>query len=204
MPDMYWIPHPLVLQGRLVRLEPLQAAHIPALVRIARSPEIWEHLPHDGTDAVALERELRSALIKRSTGEQYPFTVFTATGAVAGSTRFFDLFPEHKKLEIGWTWYDPLVWGTGINLECKYLLLEWCFEKRRVQRVQLKTRTANLRSQGAIRKLGAVQEGILRKDRISNTGETRDTVVFSIIDDDWPAVKARLQGLMAQRTAPTV
>jgi RimJ/RimL family protein N-acetyltransferase len=197
---MYWIPHPTVLEGFGLRLEPLVSSHIPELVRVGKDPQIWNYLPTRGAEKGVLETELRSAILKRSTGEQYPFTVISH-GSIVGSTRFFDMHPDHKKLEIGATWYTPTAWGSGVNAACKFLLLQFCFESLAVQRVQLKTRDVNLRSQAAIRKLGAVQEGILRKDRILPTGETRDTVVFSILDEEWPVVKGglleRISGIRA-------
>lgn len=195
---MYWIQHPVVLEGRKVRLEPLQYNHVPALIAIASRPEIWSHFPIDGTDAAAMDKELRSAIMKRTTGEQYPFTIFEkGTNAIIGSTRLFDIFFEHKKLEIGWTWYAPAYWGSGLNTECKLLLLTYCFERLGAKRVQLKTRDTNLRSQAAIKKIGAVMEGTLRNDRTMRDGSTRHTVLFSIVEDEWITVKDRLQQMVA-------
>jgi len=197
---MNWIQHPLRLEGERIILEPLQQNHLPLLTAIAKNKTIWEHLPLDGADEQTLIGNLKQAILKRSYGEQYPFVVVEKnTGNICGSTRLFELFPEHKKLEIGWTWYAPQYWGNGYNLECKLLLLTYCFETLGVQRVQLKTRTTNLRSRAAIVKLGAKQEGILRKDRIMPGSLVRDTVVFSIIDDEWPEAKTRLRRLMEER-----
>lgn len=193
---MSWIPHPLSLEGSHVRLEPLEYSHIPLLLDAAAFPEIWQYLPFDGTDRGAFEAELKNAVLKRRAGEQYPFAVRRlADGEVVGHTRFFDLYPEHKKLEIGWTWYRPDVWGSGINIECKLLLLTYCFEVLMTNRVQLKTRDANARSAAAIRKIGASFEGTLRKDRLLWDGTTRDSLLFSIINDEWPQVKEQLIGL---------
>lgn len=195
---MNWIPHPTVLEGRMVRLEPLAPSHFEALLTISQRPEIWTHLPCDGTDRRNLERELRSAMLQRAQGMQYPFTIIDAhTGAVIGSTRLFDLHPEHKKLEIGWTWYDPAYWGSGHNLECKLLLFRFCFDTLKVHRIQLKTRDTNQRSQAAIQKVGAVYEGTLRKDRVMPDGRVRDTMVYSVLDDDWPEVERRLEDKVA-------
>ncbi len=190
---MSWIPHPIFLEGGLVRLEPLAYEHIPALLDAAADPDIWHYLPFDGTDRGAFEAELKNAILKRRAGEQYPFTVRRlADGAIVGHTRFFDIFPEHRKLEIGWTWYRPDVWGSGLNTECKLLLLMYCFEELKANRVQLKTRDVNKRSAAAIRKIGGTFEGALRKDRVLRDGSTRDSLLFSIVDDEWPAVKERL------------
>ena len=151
---MNWIQHPVILEGEKVKLIPLTTEHIPELVKVAQQREIWEHLPIAGYDEKVLTSNLKEAILKRSYGEQYPFTVVEkATNSIYGSTRLFEIFPQHKKLEIGWTWYAPSFWGTGYNIECKYLLLEYCFETLRANRVQLKTRNTNLRSQAAIKKI---------------------------------------------------
>lgn len=196
---MSWIPHPITLEGTLVRLEPLDYEHIPALLDAAAYPEIWHYLPFNGTDRAAFEAELKTAVLKRRAGEQYPFTVRRlADSAVVGHTRFFDIYPEHKKLEIGWTWYRPDVWGTGVNTECKLLLLTYCFEVLATNRVQLKTRDVNARSAAAIKKIGATYEGKLRKDRVLWDGTTRDSLMFSIIDEEWLEVKERLTRIIRQ------
>lgn len=195
---MSWVKHPLVLEGELVRLEPLMHAHIPGLVTAGCAPEIWANLPLDGSNAPLLEQELKSAILQRVSGQHYPFAIIDRqSGDIIGSTRLFDLFPQHRKLEIGWTWYTPAYWGKRHNTECKLLLLTHCFEVLQTQRVQLKTRVTNERSRAAIRKIGGVEEGVLRKDRVMPNGETRDTVLFSIIDDEWPQTKLRLQQLLA-------
>ena len=184
-----------------MKLVPLQLEHLPELAKVAQHRTIWEHLPLDGSDEKTLIGNLKTAILKRAYGEQYPFTVIDkTTGNIYGSTRLFELFPEHKKLEIGWTWYDPAYWGSGYNIECKLLLLTFCFETLGVNRVQLKTRNTNLRSQAAIKKIGAKLEGVLRKDRIMPNGEVRDTVMFSIINEEWDEVKANLQNLLTEQT----
>jgi RimJ/RimL family protein N-acetyltransferase len=195
---MPWLSHPIRLQGALVRLEPLQEAHFDELIHSAADSRIWTHLPVDGNDGEKLRRELITAVLNRTVGSHYPFTVFAQDGnRIIGSTRFFDIFEEHKKLEIGWTWYHPNAWGKGYNTECKLLLLTHAFEVLSANRVQLKTRTTNLRSRAAIEKIGAVQEGILRADRIGRDGHIRDTVLYSIIAPEWPATKAHLQQMLS-------
>lgn len=199
-PPMFRIKHPVTPEGALVRLEPLGEHHFNDLMTAAADARIWTNLPIDGTDPKKLQTELRNALLHRAAGTQYPFTVIEkATGKAIGSTRLMELFPEHQKLEIGWTWYNPAVWGKGHNLECKLLLLTYCFETLNLNRVQLKTRDMNQRSQAAIQKIGGVFEGILRKDRIMPDGSVRDTVVFSILDGEWPAVKQALEGKLMAR-----
>ena len=131
--------------------------------------------------------------MKRGTGEQYPFTVIDRkTNKIIGSTLFHNIFPEHRKLEIGWTWYDPAYWRTGYNRECKLLLLTYCFETLKTVRVQLQTDENNMRSRTAILGIGATFEGIMRKERIRANGAFRNTVMYSIIDDEWAMVKEKL------------
>jgi N-acetyltransferase len=197
---MMTIQHPVVLEDEHILLQPLEAAHFDALIAIGQTPEIWTHLAIDGFMPDVLMTELKAALIKRTTGEQYPFTIVDKrTGAIIGSTRLYNIFPEHRKLEIGWTWYSPEYWGTGCNTACKLLLLTYCFETLHTVRVQLQTREQNLRSRAAIEKLGAKLEGILRNDRIRKEGISRNTAIFSIIDSEWLAVKQSLQQQLTDR-----
>jgi len=194
---MNWIKHPVILEGEKVKLVPMQKEHLPELIEAGKDPLIWEQLPVDGSRKGNMAMYINEAILKRVNGDQYPFTVLDRkTGAAIGSTRLFELFPEHKKLEIGWTWYDSRCWGRGYNTECKLLLLTFCFETLGVNRVQIKTRNSNIRSQQAIKKIGGKLEGILRKDRIMHSGEVRDTMVFSIIDDEWAALKPGLEQLI--------
>lgn len=189
---MNWIPHPTILEGVRVKLAPLDRQHFEPLATCAANTAIWKELPIDGCNEDALLTNLREALLKRASGEEYPFIVIDKkSGNIYGSTRLFDLHPEHKKLEIGWTWYHPSYWGSGYNTECKLLLLQFCFEQLRVNRVQLKTRFTNTRSRAAILKIGAKEEGILRNDRVQH-GIVKDTVIFSIINEEWPETKQRL------------
>lgn len=195
---MHYIEHPAIFEGERVKVLPLEEHHFEALVNIARAAEIWAHLPIDGTDKDILLTELRSAVLKRMTGEQYPFVVTEkATGNIIGTTRFHSIFPEHRKLEIGWTWYDPAYWGAGFNTECKFLMLSYCFEKLNAVRVQFQTRETNFRSREALQKIGAKFEGLLRKERIRYDGP-RNTAIFSIIDDEWQEVKAMLINKMTR------
>ena len=196
------IDHPVILTGKSVRLEPLSEIHFDDLVIIAAAPAIWENLPIDGTNKARLLSELKTALLHRANATQYPFVVIdTLTGKPIGSTRLIDIFPEHNKLEIGWTWYEPAYWGKGHNVECKLLLLRYVFEVLGVNRVQLKTRNTNMRSRAAIEKIGAKFEGILRKDRVAPDGQVRDTYLYSIIDEDWGEVEQRLLAMVSGRDA---
>jgi len=120
---MNWIQHPITLTGNKVVLVPLDSSHFPALLEIAKQEAIWQHMAIDGTNSDHFLLELKAALLSRANGEQYTFTIIDRlNGNVIGATRFLNVFPQHKKLEIGWTWYDPKYWGTGYNTECKLLL----------------------------------------------------------------------------------
>jgi len=190
---MNWIQHPVILAGEKVKLIPLENAHFDELVQVAANEKIWEHISINGADKDRMLQHLKSAVLKRATGEQYPFTVIDRTkNKIIGSTLFHNIFPEHRKLEIGWTWYDPAYWRTGYNRECKLLLLTYCFETLKTVRVQLQTDEKNERSRTAILGIGGVFEGILRKERLRANGAFRNTAMYSIIDDEWPEVKKRL------------
>lgn len=196
---MNWIQKPVLLEGQKVKLAPLGSEHFPSLLEIGKQKIIWENFTIDGSDEEQLISNLQSGMLMRASGEQYPFAIIDKkTGKTIGSTRFLNIFSEHRKLEIGSTWYDPAYWGTGYNTECKYLLLEHCFETLKTARVQLQTSEKNLRSRAAIQKIGATFEGMLRKERILPNGNFRNTAVFSIIDDEWPQVKQMLQKRLSE------
>ncbi len=133
------------------------------------------------------------ALTEREKGNQYPFVIYhKTTDKIIGSTRFFEIYPLDKKLEIGWTWIVKEYWGTEINFECKLLLLDFCFGNLKTRRVQIKTDSTNLRSRKAIEKIGGQFEGILRKDRMKENGVSRSAAYYSIIDDEWQAAKQKI------------
>jgi RimJ/RimL family protein N-acetyltransferase len=187
---MNWIQHPVKLEGKRVKLVPLESAHFADLAAIGRQDKIWEYMSMNGTDEARLLQHLKSAILKRATGEQYPFTVVDKLqNKIIGSTLFHNIFPEHRKLEIGWTWYDPEYWRNGYNRECKLLLLAYCFETLKTVRVQLQTDENNHRSRAAIVGIGATFEGVLRKERIRANGVFRNTAMYSITDDEWPDLK---------------
>jgi RimJ/RimL family protein N-acetyltransferase len=173
---------------------PLEHSHFDSLLEVGQQEKIWEYISINGADRSRLLQHLQSALLKRPTGEQYSFTVIDKkTNRIIGNTLFHNIFSEHRKLEIGWTWYDPAYWRTGYNRECKLLLLTHCFETLKTVRVQLQTDENNHRSRTAILGIGATFEGILRKERIRANGAYRNTVMYSIIEDEWPSVKDLLK-----------
>jgi RimJ/RimL family protein N-acetyltransferase len=157
-------------------------------------------MPADpSASAAAVTAWIHDALAERAAGTQFPFAIVElASGAAVGSTRYLNITPRDRGIEIGWTWLAPRMQRSAVNTECKYLLLRHAFETLGAIRVQLKTDARNLTSQRAIERLGAVREGVLRKHMIVLHGHQRDTVMYSITDDEWPAVKSRLAGLLAR------
>ncbi|SFG82563.1 Protein N-acetyltransferase, RimJ/RimL family [Priestia megaterium] len=185
------------LVGTAVKLVPLGKIHEQELYEAAKPKEIWEHLPVKVHSLSDMKRLIESALKAKQEGRELPFAVFDIEShSIVGSTRFLDISLLNKSVEIGWTWYHPSVWRTRVNTECKYLLLKYCFEELKLHRVQFKTDVRNKRSRKAIKRLGATQEGISRKHMILPDGYVRDSVIFSIIDDEWPFVKKRLEGFL--------
>jgi N-acetyltransferase len=177
------------LTGETVKLLPMEECHIPSLWEAAKPKEIWEFTAGKVYSLESAQKMVEDALRDREKGVSYPFVVVElVTNKIVGSTRFLDISYAHKSAEIGWTWYNPNVWRTKVNTECKYLMLQHAFENWNLNRVQLKTDARNIRSQNAIQRIGAVKEGVLRKDRIIEDGYIRDTVYYSILRDEWPLV----------------
>jgi RimJ/RimL family protein N-acetyltransferase len=190
---MNWITQPLILEGEKVKLVPLSNEYFDELTGIAADKRIWEFLSIPGWQKEELQIALKSALLKRMNGEEYPFVIIDKlTNKAIGSTRYMEMDEKFRKLEIGWTWYTPEYWGTKYNFECKLLLLTHAFEKMDCVRVQLKTWDKNLRSQAAIKKIGGKLEGTLRNHMIRYDGQIRNTVMFSIINSEWPEAKQAL------------
>jgi len=189
---------PVTLTGRLIRLEPLSLAHAPDLANAGSDESIWELMPYGLVTTVErMEDFIRDTLTRRSS--ELPFAVIhLGSGRAIGSTRYLDIRPEHRGLEIGGTWYAAAHQRTGVNTECKYLLLRHAFEDLGCIRVQLKTDLRNERSQRAIERIGGVEEGVLRNQMILPDGHHRATVMYSITDLEWPEVKARLERMMAR------
>jgi RimJ/RimL family protein N-acetyltransferase len=191
-----------VLTGRWVQLEPLTEQYRDALRSAADDERIWAHTLMVGRGP-EFDRWFADVLIERSAGRQFPFAVRRlADQAVVGSTSYLDPVARHRRVEIGSTWYVPDVWGTQVNPECKLLLLAHAFNVLGMNRVALCTDARNARSQAAIEKLGAVKEGVLRSHMVTQGGRVRDSVLYSIVSADWPAVKARLVARLAGTGRP--
>ncbi len=191
---------PVVLEGRHVRLEPLDLdRHWDGLRAIGLAQALWRFTAAKVRDEAELKCYFEKGLADQERGTALVFvTVQRATGRVAGSTRLANIVREHKRVEIGWTWLGLEFQRTALNTEAKYLMMRHAFETWGMMRVEYKTSSTNLKSQNAMRRLGLVEEGILRKWMYNEDGTTRDTMWFSCIDDEWPAMKARLEGLMAR------
>ena len=191
---------PVTLEGRHVRLEPLSPErHGDALAAVGLDPDLWRWTIVKVESAADLGRYVEAALAEQAAGRALPFaTVERAGGRVVGCTRFMAIAVRHRRVEIGSTWVAKPWQRTAINTEAKYLMLCHAFETWGCLRVELKTDTRNERSRQAMRRLGFVEEGVYRKHMITERGEVRDTVYFSVVDDEWPALKVRLEGLLAR------
>jgi RimJ/RimL family protein N-acetyltransferase len=183
------------LAGRLVVLEPLEPRHEEGLWEAASDPEIWRWMPLNAAKSRADFHEwVEDALALGRSGAQVPFAILTASGErEIGSSRYLTLRPEHRGLEIGFTWMARATWGTGANVEAKLLLLEHAFERLGCIRVEFKTEALNERSRRALAALPATFEGVFRKHMLVRGEERRDSAYYSVIDDDWPDVKAALR-----------
>jgi N-acetyltransferase len=189
------------LEGRIVRLEPLRPDHEEALWLASRDPQTWRWLNVvQPQTRVEWTDWFDQALGAAEAGTEIPFATLLRE-EVVGSTRFLAMRPEHRSVEIGWTWLHPRAWGTGANVEAKLLQLRHAFEEWSCRRVEFKTDASNERSRGALAALGATFEGVHRKHMLVRGGENRDSAWFSVTDDDWPAVFARLEARLAEKQA---
>jgi RimJ/RimL family protein N-acetyltransferase len=189
---------PVVLTGKHVRLEPLAEKHIPGLAEIGVGQTFWDFMVYGDIATVEDMRGwVQDILSRAEKGTDLPFVaIHLASGRVAGASRYLNIMPKDRGLEIGGTWYGLEFQRTQVNTECKYLLLQHAFETLDCIRVQLKTDSRNQRSQKAIERIGAVKEGILRNHMILPDGRIRDSVFYSILDTEWPEVKNKLEGMM--------
>jgi RimJ/RimL family protein N-acetyltransferase len=189
---------PVVLEGAHVRLEPLAPAHLDALCEVGLDPALWALSLSRIATRDDMRRYLEAALDERARGLSLPFAqVDRASGRVAGSTRFGNYEPRHRRVEIGWTWLAAPWQRTALNTEAKRLLLAHAFEALGLNRVELKTDARNARSRAAMRRLGAAEEGTFRRHMITDTGYVRDSVYFSVTAEEWPRVRAGLDARLA-------
>lgn len=199
------------LEGRLVRLEPLTVAHADGLWAASRDPRTWRWLPITQPQTrTAFDAFLGEALAAAAAGTELPLATVCCKqppgstlpsrpggGTVVGSTRYLVLTPEHRSVEIGWTWLHPDAWSTGVNVEAKLLMLEHAFESWGCRRVELKTDALNERSRKAMEALGATFEGIHRQHRLVRDGENRDSAWYSVLDSEWPRVREGLRARLS-------
>jgi N-acetyltransferase len=189
---------PVVLTGKHVRLEPMMEAHIPGLAAIGSGQSFWDFMVYGDVNSLDdMQNWVREILARAEKGTDLPFVVIhLASGRVAGATRYLNIMPKDRGLEIGGTWYGLEFQRTAVNTESKYLLLRHAFETLACIRVQLKTDLRNERSQRAIERIGAVKEGVLRNHMILPDGRYRHSVFYSILDTEWPAVKKKLEEML--------
>lgn len=189
---------PVMLEGRAVRLEPLGLHHLDGLCAVGLDPELWRLTVNRMPDRAAMERYVAAALDEQRAGSALPFaTMWRETGQVIGSTRFGNASPPNRRIEIGWTWLGRPWQRTRANTEAKYLMLCQAFDRWRCLRVEFKTSALNERSRAAIARIGAREEGILRRHMLNEDGSRRDSVFFSVIAEEWPEVKQRLETFLA-------
>jgi RimJ/RimL family protein N-acetyltransferase len=190
-----WV-RPVVLEGERIRLEPLSRAHLDGLAEVAFDDALWRWTLARPTDVAALRAWLETALANADAGTEVPFaTVEVASGRPIGSSRFLSIVPEHRRLEIGWTWVAAPWQRSGANREAKLLQLTHAFEVLDANRVEFKTDSLNVKSRAALLGIGATYEGIFRNHMVMPDGRLRHSAYFSVTRDDWPAVKAHLQRL---------
>jgi RimJ/RimL family protein N-acetyltransferase len=191
------------LRGQYVYLELLQPKHRPQLKTLAKDERIWEYtktLLVNQTFDEQFEKYMAAAEDIRNTGLQVSFVMRDAVNNnIMGMTRYYRVEPSNKRLSIGYTWYTPTYWGKVHNKECKLLLLRYAFEELHFQRVEFEVAHQNIRSQKAVEKIGGIREAVLRKHGLHADGTIRDTVVFSIIDDEWPQTKTLLLDLIERQ-----
>jgi RimJ/RimL family protein N-acetyltransferase len=188
-----WV-EPVVLEGSRVRLEPLRPDHLADLALVAFDPPLWEWTIMGPQDEAGLRRWVETALANADAGTERPFaTIDRATGRAIGGSRYLSIVPEHRRLEIGWTWVGTAFQRTGANREAKLLQLTHAFETLGANRVEFKTHARNQRSRNALAGIGATFEGVFRNHMVMPDGSIRDSAWFSVIAEEWPTVKASLE-----------
>jgi RimJ/RimL family protein N-acetyltransferase len=186
----------VILENEAVQLRPLTMEDLPLLLPFAlQEPELWKYSTVEAAGEAHLAAYMRQALDARKAGKEYPFIVFDKRQqAYAGSTRFYDIQPVHKTLQLGYTWYGKRFQGTGLNKHCKYLLLQYAFETLGVERVEFRADANNEKSIAAMKSIGCTVEGILRSNLLRPDGTRRNSIVLSILRHEWSAhVKEQLQ-----------
>jgi RimJ/RimL family protein N-acetyltransferase len=193
---------PVTLEGKHVRLEPLSLDHLDALTAVGLDPELWKFTTVNIRNRDEMRAYIQEALQLSAAGTVIAFaTRDKRSNAIVGSTRLADIQPHHRTMEIGWTWIARSHQRTAVNTEAKYLMLRHAFEEMKARRVMLKTDETNLKSRAAIARIGAKQEGIFRNHMLVWGGRNRNSVIFSIIEEEWPETKRNLEAKLAQRVS---
>jgi RimJ/RimL family protein N-acetyltransferase len=188
------------LEGDIVVLEPLGPEHEDGLREIAADPDVWRWMTVHGHEPEAFTAWLQMTRAAADEGREAPFAILLReTGSVVGSSRYLSLRPEHRGLEIGYTWHSRSVWGKGVNVEAKYLLLRHAFEDLGCMRVEFKTDARNERARAALEALPARFEGIFLKHMLVRDGDVRDSAWYAITDAEWPAVRANLERRISEK-----
>ena len=181
---------PLVLENRRARLRPLELTDFEALKAVAMDADLWKYTLTRADDAVSLAAYLRQAVEGREQGLRYPFAIIDReTGELAGSTSYYNVVAPDQRLSIGYTWVGTKFQRSGLNRACKHLLFSYAFGELDCERVELETDARNNKSRTAMARMGATQEGTLRSHRPTQGGIRRDTIIFSIIRSEWPALR---------------
>jgi N-acetyltransferase len=190
---------PVILGGRKVRLEPLSLEHVARIAEVALEPEIWQWTLARPTTEADVRSWVEAALAGRAAGTEFPFvTLDAATGRPIGSSRYMNIVLEHRRLEIGWTWVAPAWQRSGANREAKLLMLGHAFDVLGCRRVEFKTDSLNEPSRTALLGIGAQFEGIFRNHMVMPGGRMRHSAYYSVIDEEWPAVRAGLERSLAR------
>ena len=193
-----WL-EPVTLEGSIVRLEPLAPEHLAGLAEVGLEPQIWRWMPILPRTPTDLRAWLEAALAAQAAGREVPFAqVERSTGRPVGSTRFLNIEPAHRRLEIGWTWVAPAWQRSAVNSEAKLLLLGHAFDSLGALRVEFKTDSRNHPSRRALAGIGATEEGTLRRHMLVQGGDRRDSVYFGVIVEEWPALRRRLAERVAR------
>jgi RimJ/RimL family protein N-acetyltransferase len=198
MPAQTWV-QPVTLHGPRVRMEPLAERHLDDLAQVAMDAAVWRWTIARPIDDAGLRAWLATALANAEAGTEVPFaTIDLGTERAIGSSRFMTISPEHRRLEIGWTWIGTAYQRTGANRAAKYLQLRHAFETLDAERVEFKTHARNLASRAALLGIGATFEGVLRHHTIMPDGSNRDSAFYGVLASEWPRVKARLEASLAR------
>lgn len=187
----------VILQNEVVLLRAMTNEDVEAIYNVAVDDRIWTYTTYNVKTLSDAKKYVSDTLKRKEMGLEYPFVIIDRkTNQIVGSTRFYNIDASHKRLELGYTWITPTYWRTAINTNAKYLLLQYCFEHLKYQRLQFAADERNERSCNAILRIGAKKEGILRKHMICKDGFNRNSVIFSVIDEDWEQTKKHLETII--------